>query len=174
MLKELTTLRLFFKDPSQVYSARELAKSAKMSHITVAKLLKQYNFITRAKNGPYVGFKAEPTAEFIRLRFLYNYQNIFESGLIDYLNTHFNHPTMVLFGSYAKAENIQTSDVDICVISQISDLPDLQKFETKLELPVQLFIKSKKELLAMKKDNSYLLNSICNGIILQGELEVFE
>ncbi len=35
-------------------------------------------------------------------------------------------------------------------------------------------IKSEKELTVMKKDNPYLLNSICNGIVLQGELEVFE
>ncbi|MFT4312068.1 MAG: nucleotidyltransferase domain-containing protein [Candidatus Woesearchaeota archaeon] len=173
MLKDLTTLELFFIDPMRVYSARELAKNANMSHITIAKQIQKYDFIKREKNGPYLGFKAKIVPEFLRMRFFYNYQKIFKSGLIDFLNSHFDYPTMILFGSYAKAENVRNSDIDICIISQVENEPNLKKFETKLGLPIQLFIKSKSKLHDLKKDNPHLLNSICNGIVLQGELEVF-
>jgi predicted nucleotidyltransferase len=173
MLKELTILSLFFEDPNIVYSARELAQKAGISHITMSKVLKNYSFIKREKNGPYLGFKAEITEDFVRLRKIYNLQKLEESGILKELSKFYDIPVIILFGSYANAQNVPKSDIDIVVISTHKKIFDTKKFEKKLKHKIQLFIFTQKEIESMKQDNPSLLNSICNGIVLQGELEVF-
>ena len=173
MLKELTTLELFFQDPIKVYSAREIARASKISHITVAKKLKTYNFVERAKYGPYEGFKANITPEFTQLRFVRNYFKLHESGLVNYLLKAYNYPTILLFGSYATATQTPKSDIDILIIADKIDEVPLSEFEKKLGHNIQLFIHKKSEMEKLKKDSPQLVNSWCNGLILYGELEVF-
>jgi predicted nucleotidyltransferase len=174
MLTEFTTLSPFLEDPARVYSAREIAKLTDSNHITVSKKVQTYPFMTRAKNGPYLGFKVENTAEFKRLRLLYNLQKIWNSGLVEELNKLYDYPTVVLFGSFSTADQVKTSDVDVCVISPNTKEYTLETIRKKLGHNVQLFIKTKKQLQKMHTDNPQLLNSICNGIVLSGELEVFK
>lgn len=173
MLKELTTLQPFFEDPTQVYSAREIAKHAKLNHITIAKKLKDTTFIKREKNGPYLGFKAEITKEFLQLRQLFNLQKLQDSKLIETLQEFYDEPTIILFGSYLNATNTKKSDIDIVIISTHKEDIDLSEFEKKLHMPIQLFTYTKKEFKELQNQHPELLNNILNGIVLNGEMEVF-
>ena len=38
---------------------------------------------------------------------------LFESQLIEYLKIEFNNPGIILFGSFAKGEDIEKSDIDL-------------------------------------------------------------
>ncbi|HDP74022.1 MAG TPA: nucleotidyltransferase domain-containing protein [Candidatus Woesearchaeota archaeon] len=173
MLKELTMLAPFFSDPSRAYSAREIAAKSGASHVTISKRLKRLPFIKREKYGPYLGFKAEITEEFTRLRWIYNMQKIWDSGLIEKLRSFYDEPDIVLFGSYAAAVNSRDSDIDIAVVSTHKKKLDCSGLEKKIGHKVQLFIYTKKDIEKMKSSQPELLNSICNGIVLSGELEVF-
>ena len=173
MLKELSMLELFFQDPTRSYSAREIARASGLSHVTVAKTLKKYSFIQRARHGPYSGYKTAITPEFTRLRFIRNYLNIFDSGLIDHLLKAYNYPAVVLFGSFATATQIPTSDIDLLLIAEKKETIKLDGFEDKLGHKIHLFIHTKKEIKKLEKSSPQLLNSWLNGIVLHGELEIF-
>ena len=173
MLNQITTLSPFFEDPYKVYSAREIARKTGTNHITVSKKLKELDFIKRDRNGPYLGFKAKITTEFLRLRWFYNMDKLFRSGFIEEANSFYDEPTIIIFGSYATATNTDKSDIDIAIIASHKRQMDISKFDDFLGHKIQLFQYTKKETEKMKKDNPELLNSICNGIVLNGELEVF-
>ncbi len=173
MLKELFMLKPFFEDPAKTYSAREVARITGISHITVGKRLNQYSFIKRSDYGPYLGFKAVKNDEFIHLRQMYNLQKLRESGIIEKISDFYDVPTIVLFGSYATATNNADSDVDLAIISTHKREMDTKEIDGLLNRKVHLLVYTQKDVTKMKKENPELLNSICNGIVLQGELEVF-
>jgi predicted nucleotidyltransferase len=173
MLKEISNLAPFFEDPYRVYSAREIAKITKISHITVANKLKKLQFIERKKNGPYLGFKAKITSEFINLRFIYNFQKLMDCGLIERLKIFYDEPTIILFGSYKTATNTIDSDIDVAVISTHKNKIDLSGFEKNLNHKIHLFLYTKKDIKNMKTQHAELLNNLCNGMVLNGEFEVF-
>lgn len=173
MLKEFTILKVFFEDPYRVYSAREIAKIVDSNHVTVSKSLQKIDYIERKENGPFLGFKAILNDEFLRLRFIYNYQKLFDSGMIDYIKKEYDEPIIILFGSYLTATNTKDSDIDILIISDIKEMKSFQKYEKYFGKEVQIFLYTSSELKNMKKTNPELLNSFCNGLVLSGELEVF-
>ena len=105
----------------------------------------------------------------------YNIKSIRNSGLIEHLDKELHFPeAIVIFGSCAKGENDKKSDIDLFVISNIKKEIGLSVFEKKLKAKIQLFIKNKNEFIAMQKENKNLANSILNGIIVKGYLEVFK
>ncbi len=173
MLKELSTLKPFFEDPHRVYSAREIAKETKSNHITVSKKLKELSFIERSKNGPYLGFKAKITGEFIQLRKIYNLQKLYDSKLLEELKSFYDEPTIILFGSFETATNTKKSDIDIAIISTNTKEFPKNKYEALLNHELQLFLYTKKDIQKMKTQHPDLLNSLCNGLVLNGEFEVF-
>ena len=96
-----------------------------------------------------------------------------DSKLLDYLEHEFNYPkAIILFGSFAKAENISTSDIDLLIVSSEKKKVDFSKFEKKLRYKIQLFVHSQKEIERFKKENKELINSWINGITLYGFFEV--
>ncbi len=44
---------------------------------------------------------------------LYNIKSLYTSGLIKFLRIQLSNPTIVVFGSYAKGEDIENSDIDL-------------------------------------------------------------
>ena len=171
MLKELQLLKPFFNDPNRSYSAREISKNCEISHVTIGKYLKEYSFIKRASYGPYLGFKAEQNEEFLQLKLFYNLETIRESKIIQQISKFYDYPTIVLFGSFATATNTAKSDIDLFIIS--THKKEMNLNDKIFNHDLHLLIYTKKDVDKMKKDNPNLLNSICNGIVLQGELEVF-
>ena len=107
------------------------------------------------------------------MKIYYNLELLNKSGLVDFLLNEFNYPeAIVLFGSFAKAENIKKSDIDILVVSPIKKKIELKEFEKNTGHEIQIFIYSGKELFSLK--NKELLNSFINGIVLEGYIEVIK
>ena len=44
---------------------------------------------------------------------LFNLKQVFSSGVIGYLRNELSNPTVILFGSYAKGEDVEESDIDL-------------------------------------------------------------
>ena len=104
-------------------------------------------------------YKLTISRKTLNLKLYYNLENIRKSGIIEDLEKHYDYPVIVLFGSYAKARDDLTSDIDVCIISNINKEFNVKKYE-KISLEKS------------KKSNSELINNISNGIVLSGELEV--
>ena len=81
-------------------------------------------------------------------------------------------PIIVLFGSYASARDDASSDMDVCLISNIEKRFPFEKYEKSLNRKISLHKFSKISWDKSKKSNPNLINNICNGIVLSGELEV--
>jgi predicted nucleotidyltransferase len=81
----------------------------------------------------------------------------------------FSNPTIVLFGSYARGEDIENSDIDVYIQTPSKKEITEEKFEKVLKRKIQIFhYKSLREI-----SNPHLRNNIINGVILNGFLEVF-
>lgn len=171
-------LNYFFNEPEQEFHVRELAKLSGFSPTTVSKYLnklKKNDLLCSRKQYNHLLFKANTdSGAFMNAKLLFNLEKLRKSGLIKFLIEEYNQPeAIILFGSYAKAENINKSDIDLFVISPLKKELNLDRFEEKLGHPIQIFVYSKVEIEKMKKSNKELLNSLVNGFVINGYWEMF-
>ena len=175
METKLTILGQFFEDPNKKSSIRELSRILKINHTTVRqylnKLVKE-DFLSVKKEGLYSFYKLILSKKTTNLKLYYNLEKIRESGIIEDLEKIYDLPVIVLFGSYSSAMDDKTSDIDICLISDIEKEFNAEKYEVKLNRKISLHKFSKESWKKTKKTNSSLINNICNGILLSGQLEV--
>ena len=175
MEMKLTILKAFFEDPNKKFSIRELSRILKINHTTVRqylnKLVKE-GFLSVKKEGLYLFYQLILSKKTKNLRLYYNLEKIRESNLIEDLEKYYDFPVIVLFGSYASATDDKASDIDICLRSNIEKEFSVEKYERKLNRKISLHKFNKQSWEKAKRNNKNLVNNICNGIVLSGELEV--
>ncbi len=105
---------------------------------------------------------------FIGLKRSLNLYSLYSSGLISGLEEFYRFPkSIILFGSYAKGEDTSKSDVDIAIITDMEVLSELSNYEKALNRKINVtLIKN------VKREDANFINSIANGIVLSGYLEV--
>jgi len=171
-------LESFIINPEKEFHVRGISKISGKSPTTISKYLKKLakdKILISERKFNHLLFRANVEGDkYKRLKLDYNLDKLYNSGLIDYLVEEFNHPeAIVLFGSFAKAQNIERSDVDLLIISGSKKHIELEKYEKKLGHEIQLFVHSVKDIEFMKEKNGELLNSFINGIVVNGYFEVF-
>jgi len=165
-------LKIFFlKNPTRRLRVREIERTTGIplpSVIRYTKELCKEDILEEENISNIVIYKGRLRSERYKLeKKLHNIRKITESGLIQHIKFEYNNPTIILFGSYAKGEDIENSDIDI-YIETTKKVILLEKFEKKLEHKLQLFVhKNIKEI-----KNKELANNIINGITLNGFLEI--
>lgn len=172
-------LELFIKEPEREFHVREIAKILKKSPTTISKYLKDYEkkkILSSVRKLNHLLFQANSESpNFKQLKLNYNLDLLHESGFIDYLTEEFNEPkAIVLFGSFAKAEDNKNSDIDLLIVSSKKEEVNLEKFEKKLGHKIQLFVHSEGELEKLKVKNKELFNNWINGIVVHGYFEVLK
>ena len=171
-------LKIIFEEPNKEFHIRLLARLTKMhpnTVITITDELAKENTIFKNsdKERRLTIIKANAQNEFYKLKKLcYNIEKIRRSGLIDYINKELAYPTIILFGSYAKAENHKKSDIDLFIITEQKKPINLKRYEEELSAEIQLFIYTKNEFIDLKKTNPELTNNVINGFKMEGFLEV--
>jgi predicted nucleotidyltransferase len=167
----------FFEKPTSRFQLRELARLTKLSTTAVkaalGRLLEE-KIIKIEKEKHYVFYRANwDASDYKWAKKFYNVQKILASGLLEHLDEKLNYPeAIILFGSAAKGEDAERSDIDIFVLSVNKKEVDLKVFEKKLGKPIILQIFNKEDVEIAKKKNKEFLNSIVNGIVLKGYLEL--
>ncbi|MCK4588945.1 MAG: nucleotidyltransferase domain-containing protein [Nanoarchaeota archaeon] len=164
----------FFLNPTAKLRVRGIERELKLplpSVIRYCKELMKEGILTTIKTGNVVFYTADKTNEkFLLEKKLYNIKKIYESGLINYLKEELINPPMVLFGSFAKGEDIEESDIDLYIETSSKKELKLEKIEKFLKRRIQIFRKE-----SIKKiENPHLANNIINGIVLNNHLEVFK
>jgi len=175
MERKLTILKPFFEEPIRKFSIRELSRILKINHTTIRQHLNQLvkeGFLSSKKEGVYSFYQLILTKKTLNLKLYYNLEKIRESGIIQDLEKAFDLPVIVLFGSYAFAMDDKTSDIDVCLISNVEKGFSTEKYEKRLNRKISLDKFTKSSWNKTKKSNPNLINNICNGIILSGELEI--
>ena len=108
---------------------------------------------------------------FVSKKIPFNLQHSYESGVIEWISE--NIPSaraIILFGSFRKGDDIETSDLDIAVevVDNVKEIIPLtiHYFGYRKNVIVQIHVFSKKNI------DPNLFSNIANGIVLEGFLEV--
>lgn|SRR3989338_10373040 len=176
MFKEINNLKLFFEEPTREFHLRELARLMRRNPVTVKNYLKEFvkiGVLSRKKERMLEIYSSN-TEDFYYKQYkkIYNQLKLIESGLLDFLKNEFNLPIIITFGSYERGEDNKNSDLDIFLLTELKKEMQLDNYEKKIGRPIQLHIMNGREFANAKKDNPDLVNSIINGSILNGFLEV--
>jgi predicted nucleotidyltransferase len=169
-----TIKEYFFLNPVVKLRVRQIEKILKLSLPSVIRYcreLEEERILTIIKTGNILFYTADRASEkFLLEKKLFNIRQIYQSELVDYLRQEIGNPPIVLFGSYAKGEDIETSDIDLYIETPSNKKILLDKFEKKLQRRIQVFrYNSIKEI-----KNKHLANNIINGIILNNYIRVFK
>ena len=174
-LKFINFVEFFLDNPYGEVYIRELARKLKISPFAVKKytdILLEERLILEERKGNLRYLKANVANLFYKyLKISLNIKNLIKSGLIDFLkNNLVNVTSIVLFGSSAKGENSDESDIDILIIGKEKNL-DLTEFEDKLKKDISLHFFSWSEWNEKaKEDHPFYYEIISHGINLYGEL----
>ncbi|MCK5149996.1 nucleotidyltransferase domain-containing protein [Candidatus Pacearchaeota archaeon] len=177
METKINILKEFFEDPNKEFHIRELARILKTNHTKVRnylnKLLKE-NYLKIKKDKIYSLYKANINKKFLNLKLYYNLEKIRKSKIMGDLEKFYDFPAIVLFGSYSQAVDDKKSDIDIFILSDIKEKFNTKKYKKILKKEISIHLHSKKEFEKLKINSKEFINSLCNGIILSGQLEVLK
>ncbi|MBS3056312.1 MAG: nucleotidyltransferase domain-containing protein [Candidatus Aenigmarchaeota archaeon] len=164
----------FFMCPTVKLRVRQIEKKLKLSLPSVIRYcreLKNEGILQKTKTSNVVFYTANRTNnKFLLEKRLFNIKQIHDSKLIEHLKQELINPSIILFGSYAKGEDVENSDIDLYIETLSKKEIRLSKFEEILKRKLQLFrYRNIKNV-----SNAHLANNIVNGITLNGFVEVFK
>jgi len=163
----------FFINPSIKLRVRQIERELKIplpSVIRYVDELEKEGILKKEKTGEVTFYSADRSSKnFLLEKKLFNIKSLYNSELIDFLVKELSNPTIVVFGSFSKGEDIEGSDIDIYLETPSKEKINLEKFEKRLKRKIQNFNYSS----IQKVPNHHLRNNILNGIILNGFVEVF-
>ena len=163
----------FFLNPTAKLRVRQIEREVKVplpSAIRYAKELEKEQILKSTLVAGVKLYSADRTSKiFLLEKKLFNISNLHTTGFVNFLIAQYNNPTIVVFGSYAKGEDIEKSDIDMYIETSSKLKNNLGSFEEKLKRTIQLF--NYKNIRKIK--NKDLANNIVNGFTLNGFVEVF-
>lgn len=161
----------FFDFSRKDFQMREISRRINLAQVSVISHLEALNkegLILKEKKGIYSTFRANRDSEDFKLLKKQNLVwRIHKCGLISLLDEKLKPNCIVLFGSASRGEDTETSDIDIFIQAEETEL-DLKKYEGVLSRRIKLFFEP--ELNALSRE---LLNNIINGQVIYGYLKVF-
>ena len=164
----------FFYKPTTKLRVRQIEREMKLplpSIIRYCKELEKEGILKMTEISGIRLYSADRTSgRYLIEKKLFNIKLIFESGLIEYLIKEYSNPVIVVFGSYAKGEDIEDSDIDLYIETSKKQTFNLEKFEKVLNRKIQIF--NYRNIRGVP--NIHLSNNIINGVILNNFLEVFK
>jgi len=138
--------------------------------IRYCKELEKEEILSKIKIGTVSFYTAyRSSTKFLLEKKLHNIKSLYTSGLVDFLKEELSNPSIILFGSYAKGEDLENSDIDLYIETPSKKQVNLDRFEKITGRKIQLFVH--KNIHDVK--NKDLANNIINGFLLNGFVEVF-
>ncbi len=162
-------LKIFLENPTKEFGLRQIAREINLSPTAVKrhlkelekkKLIQTFYYEKIPKYQAIIDKKEFKLFQKISIQY-----ELFKSGLIDYLWDTLSPEAIILFGSYAKGEATEQSDIDVFIIGKKKKI-NISKYQEKFSQEIQLF---QDELKNIPKE---LKNNLINGIILKGYLKI--
>lgn len=170
-LKFLKFTEFFLGNPYKEFYIRELAKKLKISPFATKKyadILVKEKLILEEKRANLRYLKANVKNLFYKyLKISYNVKKLLDSRFIEYLESNIaNLTSITLFGSLAKGEDSEESDIDILIIGKQKNL-NLKEFENRMDKEITLHFFSWSEWNEKaKEDHPFYYEIINHGIAL--------
>ena len=164
-----------FRFPSKTFHLRELARETGLSKSATSQAVSRlaaFRIVAVEKSDATTNIHADvESLAYSHYKLLFNLYRLFAHGLVEQLRQAFQPKAIVLFGSFARGEDFEQSDVDICVLSDRRPTPELQKLlhaqEADLKRKISLHV-----LPSLQRSDAAFKNALANGIVLHGYLEL--
>ena len=171
--KEEEILELFFEQPTREWHFEEILTAVGIARSKALHWLKKFaqeQLIRRIKaKGAMPYYIGNYNSPFYKNRKrIFALQKLYESGLLPHLGSLKNARTVILFGSFARSDWHQESDIDLFIYGDPEGL-QIAEYELKLHRDLEIFICRKKEELA--KFGMGLIKNIMKGILIKGDLD---
>ncbi len=166
-------VRLLFIKAGTTLNQRAVAKLLQVSAPAVMKTLprlEQLGFIKITQDEESRRWAIELNRDnhtVLQLKRADNLKLIYESGLVDFIEQELAGATIVLFGSYSRGEDTETSDLDLAIIGRKEKSINLSKYEKVLGRKINLNFYE-----AWSRIHRNLKENLCNGIVLVGGVEL--
>jgi len=164
---DLRVLEVFFKEPTTTHFIREISREIKLATTSVKIIINRLlnkNLIALKKAKPFNGYVANREEDyFLHYKKVFNILNIY--NLKNLIINEIHPRAIVLFGSYSRGEDIESSDIDILAISSVKKEINFKDIEKKLKRKINLMIVEN-----LKRLDPQIINKIYNGFILYGEI----
>jgi len=162
-------LKVFLDNPTESFRLRELSRLSKISPPSVINYLREFEkqeliHKYEKRKVPYYEAKRD-NEDFIFYKKLSILYELHKSRLIDYLWQELSPEAIILYGSHAKGEAIESSDIDIFIIGRERKV-DIERFERKLGKNIHIMMDE------IKNISKELKNNLINGIVLRGYFKV--
>lgn len=164
----MAVLERIFLNPGKEYHLRGLAKEVGLAPSTVSRIVDELEEeeLVEVERDLKMSITGSRTERFLDLKRSFNLARLAESGLIDRIEDRSVPEAVVVFGSYAKGEDTNESDIDLAFINGREKMIDLEGFERELERQINI------QYVEKDKISENFLESLANGITLRGYLEV--
>ncbi|MEK6962799.1 MAG: nucleotidyltransferase domain-containing protein [Nanoarchaeota archaeon] len=170
MKKEESVLELFFNEPTKHWHFEGILKSAKISRPQAVQWIKKFmqeglvqRLKPRGKMPYYTGNYEHPS--YRTKKRIYTLNQLYKIGFITHLMTLPKAKSVILFGSFARADWHSESDIDLFVYGNPEGL-NQSKYERLLHREIQLFNAQSPE--DLKKMGIPLLLNILKGQTIKG------
>jgi predicted nucleotidyltransferase len=168
---------LFFDFPTKEFSLNDLCSAANISKTGAKVVVEQMiseGFLRREIIGRLWRLSCDQKHPYNMTRKVpYHMGLIYESGIIESVHAAIpNVRTIVLFGSYRKGDDVDTSDIDVAIEivgdeqPKILELGMIPRLGYRKDVVVNLHVFSRNNI------SLNLFANIANGIVLEGFLEV--
>ena len=164
-------LKLFLDSPTDSFRLREIARLTKISPPSVINYLKGFEkegLIRKQikRNVPFY-IAMRDNLDFVLYKKISIIYELNKRGFVDYIWDKVSPQAIILYGSFAKGESIENSDIDVFILGKEKDI-ETNEFEKRLNKKIHLIFKE-----SLKEIPSELKNNILNGIVLRGYIKVF-
>ncbi|MFT4303460.1 MAG: nucleotidyltransferase domain-containing protein [Candidatus Woesearchaeota archaeon] len=166
-------LRVLYKKAGITLNQRQIAKQLNVSSVGVLKalpILEKLNYITIIKDKNTKRYSIELNKNnhnIMQFKRIDNLCQIYEYGLVDFLENEYLGATIILFGSYSRGEDLFNSDIDIAIIGRKEKNINLIVFESKFDRKININYYD-----SFKNIHKNLKENLANGIILSGGFEL--
>src|SRR3989344_1432213 len=164
---------LIFNRPNATFHIRSLAKETGLSTTAIIQAVKELSdFLIVEKTAITTNVKANVESEAYRFyKKIFNLYRLERYNIIQTLKDAYRAKTIVLFGSFAKGEDAEESDVDILILTSHKDVTgitdSIAEYERLLNRRINLHLLS-----SLEKSSSEFKNAIANGMVLHGYVKV--
>lgn len=160
-----------FDHPNSSFHLRELAEGADMSTTgTVSAIgsLKELRLVKVEKTRLTTNIKANLESDkYSYFKRIFNLYLLERSLLLDDIRKHLRPKVIVLFGSYARGEDVEQSDIDLLIITNSKSRIPVEKYEKTLKRKINMHI-----LQSLDKSSNEFKNAVANGVVIEGYLKI--
>jgi len=161
----LRVLEVFFIEPTMIHFIKEISKKIALAPVSVRNYiedLQNENLIRKKEAKPFNGFVANRESEkFTFYKKVYNIYTLRE--LTEFLVSEYYPKVIIVFGSYSRGEDVESSDIDLFLLSKSKKDVELKIFEKKLHREIHVIAVND-----VKKLDNKLIKKIYGGVTLYG------